>query len=229
MAGRGAAGPLASKAALDVTAGHLPVGIAARGAPSPGRHRGPAGRGEESHARSARVEPLAAGYGSASFSVISSAGRCGRAHGEPARFGTGSSERYEHPPGIGVTRKCRRGWHLPRHHRYPKVPPWLTGLPCGRSPGRRGEDCPDPLQDPGIFAESAVLLAQLHQLPPVRARQPAVTAWSGIPARHARPMPGLPFEPRQHPSPPHRPARRRAGAAQRSRPCPPPAGERSRR
>src|SRR5262245_65525273 len=59
--GPDAASPLASEAAIDVTAGHLPAGIAHRRAPSPGRHRGPADRREETHATGARAEPPATG------------------------------------------------------------------------------------------------------------------------------------------------------------------------
>jgi hypothetical protein len=84
-------------------------------APSPGRHRGPAGRREEPHARGARAEPSAAGYGSASLSVISSAGRCGaEPTGACSSLGPVLRGRYEHAPGIGVTRKCPHGWNLPR-------------------------------------------------------------------------------------------------------------------
>src|SRR5262245_19243343 len=119
--GPDAASPLASKAAIDVTAGHLPVGIAPGRAPSPGRHRGPVGRGEEPHARGVRAEPSAAGYGSASLSVISSAGRCGA---EPTEsllvLGPVLRGRYDHAPGRGVTRKCPRGWNLRGRAQVPK-------------------------------------------------------------------------------------------------------------
>ena len=54
-------------------------------APWPGRYPGPMGRAEEPHARGARAEPAASGYGFASLSVISSAGHC------PSRADAGSS------------------------------------------------------------------------------------------------------------------------------------------
>jgi len=108
--GPDAASPLASKAAIDVTAGHMPVGIAHRRAPSPGRHRGPAGRREEPHARGVRAEPSAAGSGCASLLSSPRAVVAGPSRRKPARLGTGSSGRYEHAPRIGVTQKCPRGW-----------------------------------------------------------------------------------------------------------------------
>jgi hypothetical protein len=83
---------------------------------------------------------------------------------EPARlwdrfFGDGTSTRPDrrHPkvPTWVENLRGRPG--------YPKAPPWLTGLPCGPSPGRRGEDCRDPLQDLDIFAEPAVLPARLRR------------------------------------------------------------------
>jgi len=36
--------------------------------------------------------------------------------------------RYEHAPGLGVTRKCPRGWHLPRPATGTQAPSWLTGV-----------------------------------------------------------------------------------------------------
>jgi hypothetical protein len=126
--GPDAASPLASKAAIDVTAGHLPVGIAHGRAPSPGRHRGPAGRREEPHARGVRAEPSAAGSGCASLSVISSAGRCGaEPTGACSSLGPVRRGRYEHAPGIGVTRKCPRGWNLPRPAKVPKSASMVDG------------------------------------------------------------------------------------------------------
>src|SRR5262245_27716819 len=119
--GPDAASPLASKAAIDVMAGHLPVGIAPGLAPSPGRHRGPAGRREEPHARGVRAEPSAAGSGCASLSVISSAGRCGaEPTGACSPLGPVLLGRYEHAPGMGVTRKCPHGWNLPRPAKVPQ-------------------------------------------------------------------------------------------------------------
>src|SRR5215831_6874837 len=50
----------------------------------------------------------------------------------------------------------------------------------GRLPGRCGKDRSSALQDLHILAEPAVLLAQLGQLPPVYAGQPAVAAHSGL-------------------------------------------------
>ena len=130
--GPDAASPLTSKAAIDVTIGHVPAGIAHGRAPSPGRHRGPAGRREEPHARGVRAEPSAAGSGCDSLSVISSAGRCGPSRREPARLlGPVLRGRYEHAPGTGVTRKCPRGWNLPRPANVPKSASMVDGLPCG--------------------------------------------------------------------------------------------------
>jgi hypothetical protein len=136
-------------------------------APSPGRHRGPAGRREEPHARGARG--TLGRWIRIRFTVCHLLGRSlrGRADGSLLVFGTGSS---------GTVRARARDRRHPKvptwvessaaDHRYPQVPPWLTGLPCGRSLGRHGEDCCDPLQDLDIFAEPAVLLAQLRQHPP---------------------------------------------------------------
>jgi hypothetical protein len=135
--GPDAASPLASKAAIDVTAGHLPVGIAHGLAPSPGRHRGPAGRREEPHARGVRAEPSAAGSGCASLSVISPAGSLGgRADGSLLVIGTGSSgDGTSTRPGWASPESAHAGGVFRGRPRYPKAPPWLTGLPCGRSPG----------------------------------------------------------------------------------------------
>src|SRR5262245_34775641 len=56
-----------------------------------------------------------------------------------------------------------------------------------RSLGRGGEDSSGPLQDLHVFAEPAVLPAQLRQLPPVRAGQLAAVAGPGIPAGQVEP------------------------------------------
>src|SRR5215467_5574735 len=108
--GPDAASPLASEAAIDVTAGHLPAGIAHRRAPSPGRHRGPAGRREEPHARGVRAEPSAAGSGCASLLSSPRPVVAGLSRRNPARLGTGSS---------GTVRARARD------RRHPKVPTWV--------------------------------------------------------------------------------------------------------
>jgi len=121
--GPDAASPLASKAAIDVTAGHLPVGIAHRRAPSPGRHRGPAGRREEPHARGVRAEPSAAGSGCASLLSSPRPVVAGPSRRKPARLGTGSSGtvRARAPdrrhPKVPTSVEILRG-----RPRYPKAP-----------------------------------------------------------------------------------------------------------
>src|SRR5215471_2505312 len=55
--------------------------------------------------------------------------------------------------------------------------------------GRRDEDSCGPLQDLDSFAEPAVLPAQLRQLQPLRASQPAVTAGPGVRPGLAGPRP----------------------------------------
>src|SRR5215470_4568759 len=56
--------------------------------------------------------------------------------------------------------------------------------------GRRGEVSCGPLQNLDIFAEPAVLPAQLRQLQPLRASHPAVTAGPGVRLGWAGPRSG---------------------------------------
>jgi hypothetical protein len=78
---------------------------------------GSRGSGEEPHARRARAGPSAAGYGSASLSVISSAGRCGaELTGSLPVLGTGSP---------GTVRACARD------RRHPNVPTWVASSAAG--------------------------------------------------------------------------------------------------
>jgi hypothetical protein len=112
-------------------------------------------------------EPSATGSGCASLLSSPRPVVAGPSRREPARlwdrlFGTVRARaRDRRHPKVPTWVEIFRG-----RRRYPKAPPWLTGLPCGPSPGRRGEDCCDPLQDLDIFAEPAVLLAHLRQHPP---------------------------------------------------------------
>jgi hypothetical protein len=131
--GRDAVGPLASKAAIDVTAGHLPVGIAVGRALHPydigvpwvgGKNLTPG-----AFARSPRpldTDPLHCLSSPRPVVAAPSRRRACSSLGPVLRG------RYENAPGIGVTRRCPRGWNLPRPAKVPKSASMVNGLPLSR-------------------------------------------------------------------------------------------------